>query len=141
MPSGNIMLSEERPDSLANVRTLLDQVRRERIEYRPSPADWRDEVLYFLLPDRFTDMGEPFLSVSIGGIPVLRRIFLLSVKHLVSPHDPSRAFERGRPEVETAPFRTAEKAIESTPQRPPGFLVVADPGVLVVSRIHSVALP
>ena len=24
----------------------------------PSPADWRDEVLYFLLPDRFSDGGE-----------------------------------------------------------------------------------
>jgi len=27
--------------------------RRER--YYPSPADWRDEVIYFLLPDRFSD--------------------------------------------------------------------------------------
>jgi hypothetical protein len=26
--------------------------------YTPSPADWRDEVLYFLLPDRFSDGGE-----------------------------------------------------------------------------------
>jgi glycosidase len=24
----------------------------------PSPADWRDEILYFLLPDRFSDGGE-----------------------------------------------------------------------------------
>ena len=27
--------------------------RRER--YHPSPADWRDEIIYFLLPDRFSD--------------------------------------------------------------------------------------
>ncbi len=26
--------------------------------YTPSPVDWRDEVLYFLLPDRFSDGGE-----------------------------------------------------------------------------------
>ena len=26
--------------------------------YHPSPADWRDEVLYFLLPDRFSDGRE-----------------------------------------------------------------------------------
>lgn len=26
-----------------------------RIAYHPSPADWRDEVIYFLLPDRFSD--------------------------------------------------------------------------------------
>jgi hypothetical protein len=24
----------------------------------PSPADWRDQVLYFLLPDRFSDGGD-----------------------------------------------------------------------------------
>jgi glycosidase len=30
--------------------------RRER--YHPSPADWRDETLYFLLPDRFSDGQE-----------------------------------------------------------------------------------
>lgn len=29
-----------------------------RVDYHPSPADWRDEVLYFLLPDRFSDGGE-----------------------------------------------------------------------------------
>jgi glycosidase len=30
--------------------------RRER--YHPSPSDWRDEILYFLLPDRFSDGRE-----------------------------------------------------------------------------------
>ncbi len=29
-----------------------------REAYTPSPADWRDEVLYFLLPDRFSDGAE-----------------------------------------------------------------------------------
>jgi glycosidase len=29
-----------------------------RLPYYPSPADWRDEVLYFLLVDRFSDGGE-----------------------------------------------------------------------------------
>jgi glycosidase len=35
----------------------IDLPRRER--YHPSPADWRDETLYFLLPDRFSDGQEP----------------------------------------------------------------------------------
>ena len=26
-----------------------------RARYHPSPADWRDEIIYFLLPDRFSD--------------------------------------------------------------------------------------
>jgi len=34
--------------------------------FHPSPADWRDEVLYFLLPDRFSDGGE-------GDRPLLDR--------------------------------------------------------------------
>ncbi len=29
-----------------------------RVAYHPSPADWRDEVIYFLLPDRFSDGQE-----------------------------------------------------------------------------------
>lgn len=29
-----------------------------REQYYPSPADWRDEILYFLLPDRFSDGNE-----------------------------------------------------------------------------------
>jgi glycosidase len=44
--------SQNRPDSVRNV----DLPRRER--YHPSPADWRDETLYFLLPDRFSDGQE-----------------------------------------------------------------------------------
>ncbi|HEV2669231.1 MAG TPA: alpha-amylase family glycosyl hydrolase, partial [Blastocatellia bacterium] len=45
-------LSQNRPASVRGV----DLPRRER--YHPSPADWRDETLYFLLPDRFSDGQE-----------------------------------------------------------------------------------
>src|SRR5262245_48132948 len=45
-------LSTGRPDSVSAV-----QLPR-RAAYLPSPADWRDEVIYFLLPDRFSDGGE-----------------------------------------------------------------------------------
>ena len=40
----------------AHTLAELSLPRRER--YHPSPADWRDEILYFLLPDRFSDGGE-----------------------------------------------------------------------------------
>lgn len=45
----------ERPDNLTDVRALLDRVRHDGTTYFPSPEDWRDQVLYFLLPDRFSD--------------------------------------------------------------------------------------
>jgi glycosidase len=54
------VLAEARPASLGDF-TLP---RREA--YFPSPADWRNEVLYFLLPDRFSDGKE-------GGRPRLDR--------------------------------------------------------------------
>ncbi|MEU4544724.1 alpha-amylase family glycosyl hydrolase [Nonomuraea dietziae] len=38
----------------------------ERQGYHPSPSDWRDEVIYFLLPDRFSDGRE-------GDRPLLDR--------------------------------------------------------------------
>jgi glycosidase len=44
-----------------------------REAYFPSPADWRDEVLYFLLPDRFSDgneAGRPRLDHS--AVPAAR---------------------------------------------------------------------
>jgi glycosidase len=44
-----------RGDRPARVRDL--QLPR-REHYHPSPADWRDETLYFLLPDRFSDAAE-----------------------------------------------------------------------------------
>lgn len=48
----NSMPKQPRP---ASVRSI-DLPHRE--EYFGSPEDWRDEVLYFLLPDRFSDAGE-----------------------------------------------------------------------------------
>lgn len=44
-----IQLSGPRPSSIRPVPLP----RRE--QYFPSPADWRDEIIYFLLPDRFSD--------------------------------------------------------------------------------------
>ena len=59
MPSQLDLLGADRPDSLKPaVRNLLDGARRTGISYFPSPIDWRDEVLYFLLPDRFSDGKE-----------------------------------------------------------------------------------
>jgi glycosidase len=46
------VLGGPRPSSVRG----LDLPRRER--FFPSPADWRDEIIYFLLPDRFSDGRE-----------------------------------------------------------------------------------
>ena len=51
------LLADGRPETLAAVRTLLGRAVMEG-GYTPSPVDWRDEVLYFLLPDRFSDGRE-----------------------------------------------------------------------------------
>ncbi|MCU0526728.1 MAG: alpha-amylase family glycosyl hydrolase [Elainella sp. Prado103] len=58
MPTPSDLLTENRPETLAEVKLLLDRARRDRIPYFPSPIDWRDQVLYFLLPDRFSDGQE-----------------------------------------------------------------------------------
>ncbi len=50
--SNTILGLSQRPNSL-NAYTLP-----RRQNYFPSPKDWRDEVLYFLLPDRFSDGQE-----------------------------------------------------------------------------------
>ena len=58
------ILRKERPSSVRAV----DLPRRET--FFPSPADWRDEVIYFLLPDRFSDgqeNGRPRLDRSNPG--------------------------------------------------------------------------
>src|SRR5689334_5571365 len=55
----DVLLGQPRPSSVRGVPLP----RRER--FFPSPADWRDEVLYFLLPDRFSDgqeAGRPLLD-------------------------------------------------------------------------------
>jgi glycosidase len=58
MPNPIDLHGSERPSNLESVRALLDEARRSRIRYFDSPVDWRDEVLYFLLPDRFSDGKE-----------------------------------------------------------------------------------
>ncbi len=45
-------LGQQRPAAVRPIRLP----RRER--FHPSPADWRDETIYFLLPDRFSDGRE-----------------------------------------------------------------------------------
>ncbi|HET7233561.1 MAG TPA: alpha-amylase family glycosyl hydrolase [Longimicrobium sp.] len=73
MPAPADLLGTHRPESLDAVRALLNQARRDAIEYFPSPLDWRDEVLYFLLPDRFSDGGE-------GGRPLLTRAEIVALR-------------------------------------------------------------
>ena len=51
------IVTTTRPASLDDVHTLLERAAALG-GYTPSPADWRDEVLYFLLPDRFSDGRE-----------------------------------------------------------------------------------
>lgn len=53
MPFADNILNQNRPNS---VRQNVVLPRRQR--YFPSPGDWRDEVLYFLLVDRFSDGAE-----------------------------------------------------------------------------------
>jgi glycosidase len=60
MSFAELQLQRERP---ASVRNDLDLPRRTTAF--PSPVDWRDEVLYFLLVDRFSDgqeHGRPLLD-------------------------------------------------------------------------------
>jgi hypothetical protein len=54
-------LGQNRPASVRGI----ELPRRER--YHPSPADWRDETLYFLLPDRFSDGQEESRLLFSGG--------------------------------------------------------------------------
>jgi Alpha amylase, catalytic domain len=45
----DVILNQPRPSSIRQVELPR------RLKFFPSPADWRDEVIYFLLPDRFSD--------------------------------------------------------------------------------------
>ena len=63
-------LRRERP---ASVRRNVALPRRQR--YFASPVDWRDEVLYFLLVDRFSDARE-------GSRPLLDRADLASARRM-----------------------------------------------------------
>ncbi len=59
------ILARERPDSVRSVALPR------RTSFFPSPTDWRDEVIYFLLPDRFSDGGEsdrPLVNPKEGRI-------------------------------------------------------------------------
>ena len=51
--AANMLGQSERPASL-DYNPLLPR----RESYSPSPGDWRNEVLYALLPDRFSDGQE-----------------------------------------------------------------------------------
>ncbi|SDZ24634.1 Glycosidase [Geodermatophilus africanus] len=51
------LLAQAPPATVAGARDALARARTAG-GYYPSPADWRDEVLYFLLPDRFSDGRE-----------------------------------------------------------------------------------
>ena len=65
MPQPIDLLQTNRPASLVEARELINEARRKNVSYFPSPIDWRNEILYFLLPDRFSDGQEatrPLLS-------------------------------------------------------------------------------
>jgi glycosidase len=78
MPTQSDLLGADRPESLKPaVRKLLDEARRTGVSYFASPVDWRDEVLYFLLPDRFSDGNE-------AGRPPLTRAEIQSLRQAAS---------------------------------------------------------
>lgn len=52
MSISDVLLGHPRPAS------IVAAPRAGRETLFPSPGDWRDEVLYFLMPDRFSDGGE-----------------------------------------------------------------------------------
>ncbi len=75
MSFSNELLNQARPISVRPV--LLPR----REHYHPSPVDWRDEVFYFLLPDRFSDGQE-------ATRPLLDRHNLSTARPPVSPQMP-----------------------------------------------------
>lgn len=60
MSFADVILAAPRPDAVTSIALPR------RTAYYGSPSDWRDEVIYFLLPDRFSDGQE-------GGRPLLDR--------------------------------------------------------------------
>lgn len=74
------LLTAERPDTLLPVRALLARAGQGGIAYHPSPIDWRDEVLYFLLPDRFSDARE-------DTRPLLNRAQIAALRQAASRPD------------------------------------------------------
>ena len=60
------LLEPDPPESLDTARSIINRAVQESIVYFPSPTNWQDEVLYFLLPDRFSDGKEtsrPLLTI------------------------------------------------------------------------------
>jgi glycosidase len=53
MPYAEDLINRTRPSSVCDIES-----RPARQDYFPSPVDWRDQVLYFLLVDRFSDGQE-----------------------------------------------------------------------------------
>jgi glycosidase len=60
-------LANNRPDSVNTVSLPR------RTKYFGSPLDWRDEVIYFMLPDRFSDGGEAARPLLDPANPAARR--------------------------------------------------------------------
>lgn len=55
MASIKDLITSPAPDSVVSSRSILNRARRDHLSYYSSPNDWQDEILYFLLPDRFSD--------------------------------------------------------------------------------------
>ena len=67
MSSVHDLITTPAPETIQTSRSVLDRARRERVSYHRSPENWQDQVLYFLLPDRFNDGksdARPLLSRS-----------------------------------------------------------------------------
>jgi glycosidase len=54
-------------------RAVRDVSFPRRVQTFPSPADWRDEIIYFLLPDRFSDSREATRPILDPGNPAAFR--------------------------------------------------------------------
>ena len=72
--------STPRHETLKEARTeVLDRARRNDIQYHPSPPNnFRDEILYFLLPDRFSDGEE-------ANRPLLKRSEITAMRQQTTP--------------------------------------------------------
>ena len=58
MSNINLILNAQPPRTLAEALDLAQDNWPKRDSYTPSPGDWRDQIFYFLLPDRFSDGQE-----------------------------------------------------------------------------------
>ncbi|MEN6575047.1 MAG: alpha-amylase family glycosyl hydrolase [Phycisphaerales bacterium] len=63
MASIKDLIASASPDTAAASRPILQEARAGHLKYHPSPENWQDEILYFLLPDRFSDTkNRPLLT-------------------------------------------------------------------------------